>query len=118
MDDHLTAFLAARLDERETGAKEVLADNVRSRANIGLGSTLWDEQDEAARMELREVEADRAILALLKQDVVDGRERDYDATEVLEQVVRIRSAVYIDHPDYRPEWAAPAAREITEENDG
>jgi Family of unknown function (DUF6221) len=53
---------------------------------------------------LREVEADRKILALLEQDVVDGRERDYEATEILEQVVKIRAERFDSHPDYRPEW--------------
>jgi hypothetical protein len=37
-----------------------------------------------------------------KQDVTDGRERE--ATEVLEQVIRIRVGRFSDHPDYRQEW--------------
>jgi hypothetical protein len=53
---------------------------------------------------LREVAADRKILTLLRQDVVNGRERDYEATEMLEWVVKIRAGRFDSHPDYRPEW--------------
>lgn len=53
---------------------------------------------------LLDVEADRKILVLLENPVVDGRERDWDATEALGQVVKIRAERFSDHPGYRQEW--------------
>jgi hypothetical protein len=130
VSDEQIAFLRARLDEDEAAAREATADpgmaaewheTTSGCLDVGLPDHggedwrdyVWPQGDSRvtrfiARHDpasvLRDVEADRAILALLEQDVTDGRERDYDATGVLEQVVRIRAARFRDHPDYRPEW--------------
>lgn len=127
----LIAFLTARLDEDEAAA---LADGpyewdarslgappppgaspghgvfLRHASNAArLATTNTRDQAEHIALHgparvLREVAADRAILAMLAEDVKDGRERDYEATEAIEQVTRIRAAVWNNHPDYRQEW--------------
>jgi hypothetical protein len=108
VDDPI-AFVTARLDERETGAKEVLAGNVRSRANIGLGSTLWDEQDADAQTELREIEAEREILSLCAQVISDDAGHEFYSDgwaglTVAWRVISHLAAIWSDHPDYRQEW--------------
>lgn len=69
---------------------------------------------------LREVEADRAILDRLDRaaryrDQVFAQEPPRSGSDemravttmlTLESVVKLRAAIYSDHPDYRPEWAA------------
>lgn len=61
---------------------------------------------------LREVAAKRAILALIErveglENLIDGEwpigwPTDYPSMELLP----LLAAAYVDHPDYRPEWAA------------
>ena len=46
---------------------------------------------------LREVAAGRAFLALKPWDLETG--------ELMDTIMRIRAAVYSDHPDYQPGWA-------------
>ena len=92
MDD-LIAFLAARLDEREHFAKiGRLAQKHRERL-------------------LREVEADRALLAnfaeicqLDDDDTPQERAVRMAVSEVMRMLILDRARVYSDHPDYRPEW--------------
>jgi len=105
--DDLIAFVTARLDEYEAAAKKTLrslAWMIDNDVQPSISPSLAEEWITRSAHALREVEADRAILVLLGQDVTDGRERDYDATGMLEQVVRIRAAVWNGHPGYRPEW--------------
>lgn len=104
MDD-LAAFLNARLDEWERLARQAYPVQTGSRDEGQPPEHVsWRRGPGSVEFGLRQVEAGRAILALLEQDVVDGRERDYDASEALEQVVRICAAVFNGHSDYRPEW--------------
>lgn len=93
---------------RFTGTRGLpLADGEddQHQADLFLAARMGGAAESRASRALREVEADRSILALLEQDVVNDRERDYDAIEALMQVARIRAAVWSDHPDYRPTWA-------------
>jgi Family of unknown function (DUF6221) len=57
---------------------------------------------------LREVEADRKLLAALEEaQPADPHNEQVDATSwrlALELAVRIRASVYGTHPGYRPEW--------------
>src|SRR5690348_3635216 len=103
MDD-LTAFLNARLDEDEQRAKGSPAEG-----------RVWPRA-------LREVEAERAILAehLPREYDRYGRTGTYCRTCVTDHeaymdddapdpwpcaTVRHLAAVWSDHADYRPEWA-------------
>ena len=102
----LTGFLAKRLDEVESRAKQALPWQTGSRyegqppAWVSHAS-FWGHP----RAALNSVEADRALLALLEHEVVSGRKNGYNAPDALEQVVRIRAAVWSGHRDYRQEWA-------------
>jgi hypothetical protein len=130
--DELIAFWAARLDEREQLANavednsapwagqweadgnhavrtyngHVLAyartDNLRGGDFVpGLAAHIAVNDPAAV---LADVAADRAILALYAHDVVDGRERDLEATETLERVIRIRVARFHGHAGYKAAW--------------
>jgi Family of unknown function (DUF6221) len=122
----LTEFLAARLDEREADARTVLAFTARSRESTGLGSTLWDEQDAGTRMELREVRAGRALVAMHEPDRDPADEWYGDDVRCKEcggynmvagygamgfsrswpcRTLRAMVSVYSDHPDYDEAWA-------------
>jgi Family of unknown function (DUF6221) len=113
--DDLTAFVTARLDEREAGARELLADNASARATSG-GAVLWDELDADARTELREAGAMRRILELARHatDLDKAVEKEYaTAPRDLaadpwhgDLIVRALAAIWSDHPGYRPEWRA------------
>ena len=105
-DQHLIAFLTARLDDDE----RYLKSNQHH---------LWTQRP------LREVEAKREILRiytstliLVEHPPVMGEGHPYagkinaqdylDAKRelaVLRPVVEALAAIYSDHPDYRPEWA-------------
>ena len=129
----LAAFLGARLDEAAARAWAV--------HDVGKCDALLYEEDMAAAAArtpdcdcglparvLREVEADRALLALaadvaedaaehgydLPGGVHDGRDPDERARDeevggalvaLMNDVLRIRAAKWSDHPDCRQEWA-------------
>ncbi len=90
MDD-LTAFVAARLGEREHFAKIArLAQKHREQL-------------------LREVEADRKLLSLCVQVISDDAGHEFysdgwSGLTVAQRVARNRAAIWSDHPDYDPEW--------------
>ncbi|HEV2375844.1 MAG TPA: DUF6221 family protein [Streptosporangiaceae bacterium] len=128
MSDGLVAFWRARLDEAEAAARESLdaPDGALRYLDVDQwGDSLVHLFDEDRV--LREVEADRAILALHRQDPEGGFtwgsgattagncaecscEGALAATECFATVdypcktVRIRVSVYSDHPDYQQEW--------------
>lgn len=115
MNDDPAAFLTARLDEREAGAREVIAHSARARESTGLRSTLWDEEDADALMALREVEADRKLLAEREEvrskfeEFSGSRDRELPgwwAGRVIEidRIIRIRAAIWDSHPDYDAQW--------------
>lgn len=93
MDD-LIAFLNARLDEDE--------------AAFTTGAALADDPvaEDLCRRLLREVEADRDLVVAYQRseakNPMSGWESDY--TQALMLAVKIRTAIYSDHPDYRAEW--------------
>lgn len=110
MSGSITVFLSARMDEREAGARLVLAFTARSRSR-GISSTLWDEQDDDARMELREAEAVRGILARYEDCLVRQVDRNYSEAAAYDQareyedfVLPNLAAVHSAHPDYLEEW--------------
>ncbi len=88
MDD-LTAFVAARLGEREHFAKIArLAQKHREQM-------------------LREVEADRCLLAEWQKAEADPAVDDQwnaGLAAGLRLAVQIRTARYSGHPGYRPQW--------------
>ena len=90
MDD-LTAFVAARLGEREHFAKIArLAQKHREQL-------------------LREVEADRKLLSLCVQVISDDAGHEFysdgwSGLTVAQRTVRQLAAVYSGHPGYRQEW--------------
>ena len=128
----LAAFLNARLDEREAAAKAAARQSGKDWDAASQGSgrerdgVLWDEDHanviawfdseiEAAthaarhdpRRVLREVEADRAMLAEYGrlQASYGGRARDDRlALSIWYRVLVFRAAVYRDHPDYDEAW--------------
>lgn len=120
----LAAFLASRLDEDEVSARRNIG--AVPGKSTGLGDTddggpMWpdyqtfdgDDLDSAydylkrfrpLRM-LREVAAGRAILELHAAE--PGQHPDFcwhDKHELPCLTLRIRAAVYSDHPDYRQGW--------------
>lgn len=120
-DRALAVFFAARLDEDEaaanTGARRV-GMPWRAEPQPGTpGGLVIDElglvgstggryaaehiaRHDPARV-LREIEADRALLAKLRQVEEFGEQLRVD-TEILilRQVIAIRAAIWNDHPDY------------------
>lgn len=99
------------------------ADGVRVASGPYAGSDLDEEtgghiaRHDPARV-LRSVTADRELLEAyasqdgydLPESVHDGRdpderERDEDLQDTLAWVIRVRAAVYSDHPGYQNEWA-------------
>jgi Family of unknown function (DUF6221) len=86
----LTAFVTARLDEREHFAKIVrLAQKHRDQM-------------------LREVEADRRLIAAWKETLAvpaAGEQADQAGWRLaLELALKLRASVWSDHPGYRQEW--------------
>ena len=74
----MAAFWNARIDEKE---------------HFATAARLPQKHREQI---LREVAADRALLALKSWDL--------ETWELLDTVMRIRVTVWSDHPDYRQEW--------------
>jgi Family of unknown function (DUF6221) len=106
--DDLTAFVAARLGEREAAARELLADNASARAASG-GAVLWDQLDADARTELREAESMRAILKLCAEVIGDDAGHEYYSDgwaglTVARRTAAHLAAIWSDHPGYRQEW--------------
>jgi hypothetical protein len=116
MTADLVAFLRARLNEDEQEARACPGDGTWSPSAFEVyGPDLSDEvRTHAARQDpgrtLREVEAKRRILAEHRQSMPgwcvtcdvpgDLQGRTHGCT-----TVRLLSAVYADHPEYRQEWA-------------
>jgi hypothetical protein len=119
----LIAFLGARLDEDEASATS---------AALAWTASVWDSCDfrlgpavgghiarhDPART-LREVAAGRALLDLYER-ATHYRDRIFAQPEprsisdemravtqmmALEQVMRLRTAIWSDHPDYRQDWS-------------
>lgn len=100
--DALVAFLNARRDEDEAMVAE---------------PHIWPTTFRPERV-LREVEADRKLIDLYGRsksyrDRVFARPEPRSVSDemravtqmlAVEQVLRLRAAVYSDHPDYRQEW--------------
>src|SRR5262249_21548497 len=112
VDDLLVAFLRARLDEDEAGAKAASPGLGWIRHSLDRGD-IDAAADEAhvvrhhpARV-LREVEAKRAILDrhayCQRHGGVPGNEH-LDADGLEDYVLLPLAAIYRDHPDYRQEW--------------
>jgi Family of unknown function (DUF6221) len=109
-NDDLIAFVTARLDE------------AAAKAWLPLGNPAAAQREHIARQDpgrvLRGVEADRKLLDLYERarnyrDQVFARPEPRSVSDemravtqmmALEQVMRLRGAVFSDHPDYRPEW--------------
>jgi hypothetical protein len=123
ISEEQVAFLAARLDEDETSAKLAAReggtwtqdDPARFPGSISSlgGPVVYDEgapdENQAPHIVrfdpnrmLRDVAADRQLLAAWQQaeaaTPASAWESDY--AQALERAVRIRAAVYSDHPDY------------------
>lgn len=93
MSDDVAAFLAARLDEVEASLKWDIAE-VRDEGPQLLPHTTYH----AERL-LRQVEADRRLLA-----EVDKLAGDTGWDDAIMLAVKIRAAVFSDHPDYQARW--------------
>ena len=107
--EDLAAFLNARLDEEETAA-QARVDAAKRRGFI---------TDHSAARDLREVEAERALITFALENAasVDGEWGDgHDAGEIAggqcedrgmraaNRVLGLLAAIDSDHPDYRQEW--------------
>jgi hypothetical protein len=90
MTDVVT-FLRARIDEDEAVAREVA--DARRLSDVGGGES-------ASPRVLREVEADRKLLAAWRKAEA---ERD-GLADGLRAAVQIRAAIWRHHPDYDPAW--------------
>ena len=111
--DGLAEFFAARLDEDEAEAEYaqqrlsacggVHVSDPGDRGDIGhlVAYTMHAHRHNPARV-LREIEADRALLAKLRQVEELGKRVRAD-TEILllRQVVAIRATIWNAHPDYK-----------------
>jgi hypothetical protein len=106
--DELLAFWRARLDETEVAAK----------AWLPFGNPDAGQRDHFARHDpgraLREVAADRAILARYEDCLARMEDPEYPAGVARDQareyedfVIPNRVAVHSDHPDYRAEEWKP-----------
>lgn len=95
-------FLTPRLDEQAESAR-------------GVVDGYYSGSPAAAERELRDVEADRKLIAAyvtareavppvdLWYEVADGIK--VGVADGLESALKIRAARWNDHPDYKPEWA-------------
>lgn len=112
MNDDLTAFLVARLDELEAAAKK---DRDAPEGALRYSDT--DEWGEplawlmTSDRVLREVEAKRALILRYKNaaaapaasaSYVRGVDTGYK--EACLDAIEDAAALWDDHPDYRPEW--------------
>jgi hypothetical protein len=111
----LIEFWAARLDEDEEGAPDL--HDLRA-CVLGANERFGECRCSAPARVLREVEADRELLDLLDRAIryrdrvfaqppprsVSDEMRAVTQMLALEQVVKLRIAVYSDHPDCRQEW--------------
>jgi hypothetical protein len=119
----LGEFCAARLDEDEAIAQAALEqwhdEWVAYEFNDLPGEVYAHAQRHGPVRALREVAAGRALLGQLGRaaryrDQVFAREPPRSAPDemravttmlVLESILKIRAAVYSNHPDYDPAWA-------------
>ena len=107
MDDPLTAFLTARLDEDEAVA--LAAGSCDYYDDMDESVPLRDELNHALRHAparvLREVAAKRAILADYLKAIDDYAEFDVIRVNHLRRAVKLFAAIYDGHPDYDGGWA-------------
>lgn len=115
----LIAFLNARLDEKEVESNEVHRPRDCGSVDRDGGfdpDSAWCGCGYPAHV-LREAAADRMLIATweaqagydLPEGVHEGRDPDERAADelvkdALYDVLKVRAAVYSDHPDYRTEW--------------
>ena len=118
----LTEFLMARLDEDEAAAKANIGAGLGETEEFGpswpdyqtySSADIETAQDYISRFRptrvLREVEAERKILALCKQITSDDEGREYwsdgwGGLRVAKLVLARMAAVWSDHPDYDEAW--------------
>ncbi|MGI5274731.1 DUF6221 family protein [Nonomuraea sp. CA-218870] len=105
------AFVRMRLDEAETVARELLAENQEARS--GLSSTLWDEEDAEARATLADVASKRRVLDIIQPDLDTGVQvfsPERDGFEQWGKAYLIACALasrWADHEDYSHKWESP-----------
>ena len=115
----IVAFLNARLDEDEAAAKEAWGVEWDWRyvarpfgEHPSIAHTVHIARHDPARV-LRDVEADRVLLALHDElwrlyrafeEAGEPGPISLGRAQALSRVLRIRAARFSDHPDYRAEW--------------
>jgi hypothetical protein len=109
------AFVRMRLDEAETVARELLAENQEARRS-GLSSTLWDEEDAEARATLADVASKRRVLDIIQPDLDKGTQvfaPDRGGFEQWGKAYLIACALasrWADHEDYSHKWERATCR--------
>lgn len=114
MSDDLIAFIKARLDEDEAGTRELLDAAqyaklaVREPRLLGREIPGWHSWPSVVAMceqKLREIAAQRAILALhVPLDDCEPQQCVICLEYVPCRTLRHHAAVWSDHPGYSPEW--------------
>lgn len=88
--DELIAFYRARLEEEGCIVRAAFIDSSRP------------------PRELRDVEADRKLIAAYEQAAENAKHPDYEGAweygSGLEDAVKIRAERFSDHPDYQESW--------------
>ena len=93
VSDDLTAFIAARNDEDEQWAKDLIAyDRGDVSGMLGISQRM-----------LAEVEAKRAILAEHTR-ALEKAPANTPLHSALLRILKAQAAVWSGHPDYRQEW--------------
>ena len=96
-DEGIAAFIAARLDEDEAAAETWREHDLRPLREVAAGRALLDLYDRAARYRGQ-------VFAQQPPRSVSDEMRAVTQMMALEQVLKLRAAVYSDHPDYDPDW--------------
>jgi hypothetical protein len=93
---HLTAFIAARLDEDERILADALNGYVRLDADQRWAAFIEHFDESRA---LREVKAKRLLLRMLISALLDD-----PADETAQHQARLLAEIYSEHVDWRKEW--------------
>jgi hypothetical protein len=104
--DDLIVFLNARLDEGEATARPLLDLNWRAgegAIGLSIAASMHVVRHDPAR-ELREVEADRAIIARYEFELSHGKDASGPVCWAFYEAIKLRAAVHSDHPAYKAEW--------------